>query len=234
MINTYVALDLETTGLDPKNDRIIEIGAAKVIDGVVSEHIMEFINPEIEIPQHITKLTGISSNMTKNGPVIGDIIQNIVDFCEGYDLLGHNILFDYSFLHVAARANGIQFSKNGIDTHKIAKRVIPDIYPKTLENLCDYYNINVTPRHRAYSDALAASELYKILAGVAPEDKCFTKSEQLIFREKVESPITRPQVSYLTALVARYGIELGKEIGSLTKSEASRTIDLIISEHGRS
>lgn len=233
MMNTYVALDLETTGLDPKKDRIIEIGAVKVVDGIVTDKIMEFIDPEIDIPWKITQLTGINNSMTQGGPVIRDYIKHVVEFCEGYDLLGHCILFDYSFLNVAAAAQGIKFIKNGIDTHYIAKRVIPDISPKTLENLCDYYNIDVTPRHRAYSDALAASELYKVLSKIRPEDKCFKQSEALIYKIKKESPITKPQAAYLASLISQHGIELDREIGSLTKSEASREIDLILSEYGR-
>ena len=98
MINNYIALDIETTGLNPANDKIIEIGMAKVENGVITGKYQQLINPQRPIDERITQLTGINDSMVENAPVINDIIQEIIDFIGELPILGHNVIFDYSFL----------------------------------------------------------------------------------------------------------------------------------------
>ena len=97
-MENYVALDLETTGLSPKNDRILEIGAVKIEEGRETGRIATLIDPQMKIPERITALTGISQKMVKGMPVIGEVVGELVEFCEGFPLLGHNIIFDFSFV----------------------------------------------------------------------------------------------------------------------------------------
>ena len=96
--NTYVVVDLENTGLQPARDRILEIGAWKVVDGKITEKFWEYVNPQMDISERIQELTGISNETVKDARVISEVLPEFVAFCEGFDLLGHNILFDYSFL----------------------------------------------------------------------------------------------------------------------------------------
>ena len=114
--DSYVAIDLETTGLDPKHDKIIEIGAVLVIDGEIKETFSTFVNPRRELDGRIRELTGITGEMTAGAPDIGDVIGRVVEFCRDLPLLGHHIIFDYSFLKRAAVNKGLVFEKSGIDT----------------------------------------------------------------------------------------------------------------------
>lgn len=233
MIKSYVALDLETTGINPSTDRIIEIGAIKIVDGQEQECFNTFVNPRMKISERITKITGIDDNMVKNAPTIEEIIDRLMEFIGELPLLGHNIIFDFSFIKCAAVANGITFEKEGIDTLKIARRVLPSDISKKLEFLCGYMGIDPGSSHRAYDDARSAKILYEKLHEMCPEDEGFIKTQKLEFGIKKKSPITPAQLKYLNALVERHGITLNIEPESMTKSEASRQIDTILSTYGR-
>ncbi len=132
MINSFVALDLETTGISPAEDRIIEIGAIKVVDGKEQAVFSTFVNPEMKIPPRITQITGINDSMVCGAPVLKDIFLNLLEFLEEYPLLGHNIIFDYSFLKTAAVNMDLPFEKQGIDTLKMARRVYANLESKSL------------------------------------------------------------------------------------------------------
>ena len=110
-MKNFVVLDLETTGLTPKTDRILEIGAVKVVDGEIKERYSTFINPQMEIPRRITELTGITGDMVKDAPLREEAVRGLVEFCQELPLLGHNILFDYSFVKHDAVNLGLVFEK---------------------------------------------------------------------------------------------------------------------------
>ena len=98
MKDTYIALDLETTGLNPASDRILEIGAVKVADGKIQEVYETLVNPGMKIGARIRELTGITDEMAAGGKDTRTAVEELVEFCRDYPLLGHNILFDYSFV----------------------------------------------------------------------------------------------------------------------------------------
>ena len=102
MIKNYVALDLETTGLNPKLDKIIEIGAVKVLDGQKADTFSTFVNPGRTLEKRVTELTGITDDTLKDAPVIEEVLPQLLVFLGELPLLGHNILFDFSFLKKAA------------------------------------------------------------------------------------------------------------------------------------
>lgn len=229
MINDFVALDIETTGLNPAEDEIIEIGAIKYIDGKETDKLELFVRPEGVISDRITEITGITAKMVEDAERIGDVIERVIEFSAGYPLLGHNIIFDYSFLKVAAEKNGIKYTTKGIDTYKLAKKYINFNMSKSLESLCGFYGIE-TIHHRALADAeSAAAVYYKILEMAEPE----SVEEDLMYSIPKKEPLTWKQKSFLESLIKRYGIEFDRQIESLTKSEASKAIDNIISTHGR-
>jgi len=234
MRQTFVALDLETTGLNPSSDRILEIGAVKVINGQVCETYETLINPGMRISSRIEELTGISNEMVINGIAPGEAVRKLVDFCEGFPLLGHNILFDYSFVKRAAVNLNLTFEKKGIDTLKIARNLLPDLESRSLECLCSHFHITQGRAHRAVNDAYAALELYRILKERFPEssEELFEPKE-LVYKVKKQSSITQAQKSYLNDLVKYHKIALEVSIDTLTKNEASRIIDKIILENGR-
>lgn len=240
MIQDYIALDLETTGLNPARDHILEIGAVKVKNGAVDEIYSTLVDCKISIPPHITALTGISNEMLEAGKLEGtakepeQAVRELVDFCAKLPLLGHNILFDYSFVKQAAVNLGIHFEKDGVDTLKISRKFLPDLPSRSLEALCSHYQIMAKEHHRAVEDALSAAELYRRLADEFENGEMeLFLPQKLIYRVKKQSPITKFQKAYLIDLVKYHRIVLDMSIDSLTKSEASRMIDRILSAYGK-
>ena len=234
MTDTYIALDLETTGLNPSRDRILEIGAVRVVDGQIEETYETLVNPGRKLDKRIEELTGITDEMAAGGMDTRTAVTGLVEFCGELPLLGHNILFDYSFLKQNTMNLSLPFEKEGIDTLKIARVLFPKMEHRSLQSLCCYYQIRQEKAHRAVSDALSAMELYRRMReqfAEAPEELFAPKP--LIYKAKKQSPITLAQKGYLNDLLKYHKITLEMSVDSLTKNEASRMIDRIISEHGR-
>ena len=132
MLKSYIAFDVETTGLNPMENEIIEIGALKVRNGKVAERFMEFIHPQSPISTAITDLTGITNEMVASARSRKEVVSDFLDFCEDDVLIGHNVSFDYSFMKSSAAKDGMPFEKMGIDTLKIAQKVHKDLDSKSL------------------------------------------------------------------------------------------------------
>lgn len=228
MTDSYVALDIETTGLNPAEDAIIEIGAVRVEKGTAVDSYQTFVNPGRPIPGRITQITGIDDGMVCNAPSIDKLIKDVIELTNGLPILGHNIIFDYSFLKKAASDCGMQFVRNGIDTCKLARKILPDLPGKSLEYLCGYFGIDVR-HHRALEDAKTALLIYKKLCAI---NDIGGHAEELVYRPPKKEPITAKQKSYLVSLIARYQVRFEKDVNALTKSEASKAIDSIISTYG--
>ena len=152
----YVAFDIETTGLNPKYDKIIEIGAVRVRDGEVKETFSSYVNPARSLPERIVELTGIHDRDVEKAPYIEQILDAFLSFLGEDVLLGHNLLFDYSFVKKAAVNQKKTFEKAGIDTLRIAKRFLNDLASRNLGFLCEYYHIELEA-HRALNDAVSDS-----------------------------------------------------------------------------
>ena len=232
--DSYVVVDLETTGLSPDKDKILEIGAVKVVQGAVVDTFCTFVNPGMEVPFHIQNLTGITTEMVQDAPSAEDAFGAFLTFSEGMDLMGHNLKFDYGFLKYQAERQKIPFEKNGIDTLKIARILLLELEKKNLSVLCDYFHVDNARAHRAYHDAQATHEVYTHLC------QRVTKDNQNLFwpvsmqvRVKKQSPITNAQKGYLNDLLKYHKITMNVPVDSLSKSEASRKIDQIISQYGR-
>lgn len=236
--SAYVALDLETTGLNPRYDRIIEIGAVKYSGGRRTEDFSCFVNPQIPIPVRITEITGIDDAMVRDAPVIEEALMNLLEFIRDLPVLGHNITFDYGFICQKAINMKIKYRAQGIDTHRISRSVLPQLESRSLENLCSYYSIVEEPRHRAFSDAAAAARLYDclyeeaVVRNMEDSPRLFMPAD-ITYTIKKDTPATAKQISFLNSLLRRYGLQLDKEIDTLSKSQASREIDRILSTYGR-
>ena len=191
------------------------------------------INPGITVGERVVELTGIHNNELTDKPRIEDEIRNILDFIGDYPILGHNIIFDYSFLKKAAINNNITFSVKGIDTLKMARRILPELEHKKLDYLCEYLKVDPGSSHRALDDALSASAIYWKMYQIKADDSGFETAADLVYNVKKDSPITEAQKNYLTALVKKHNIVLDIPVEEMTKSIASRNIDRIISEYGK-
>ena len=163
MINSYVALDLETTGIGARHEKITEIGMVKVIDGEAVDTYHTMVNPHREIPERIVELTGITDDMVKDAPGIDEILDEVLNFTEDLPLLGHQIIFDYGFLVQAAVNQKRKFEKYGVDTLKLCRYLMPGAEKKNLGAACAYFGVHQDTAHRALSDAYAAHDLYQEL-----------------------------------------------------------------------
>lgn len=235
--HTYVCVDLETTGLDPKRDRIIEIGAVKVRNGVKEGEFSALIHPGRELKKEITELTGIRTEDLVDAPGIEEVLPDFLLFSEDLPILGHAVLFDFSFLKRAAVNMGKGYERNGVDTLQIARKYLPELESRGLGYLCSHFQIPHTA-HRALEDARATATLYEKLEELfydreKGEKKNLFCPRPLIYQVKREKPITIPQKEQLYKLADRHKLVLGYEIESLSRSEASRQISYILQEYGR-
>ncbi|MBN1966791.1 MAG: DEAD/DEAH box helicase [Anaerolineae bacterium] len=156
MRGEIIALDLETTGLDPDNDRIIEIGMARFRDGEVIETYDTLIDPQRELPPHITSLTGIKPDDLIDAPKLAAVLDKVSRFIGSAPVLGHNVGFDLSFLQRA----GIAYDNQGLDTYELASVMLPTAPRYNLNSLTQQQDIVLDDAHRALADATATARLY--------------------------------------------------------------------------
>lgn len=232
---SYISIDLETTGLDPKKDKIIEIGAVKVINGIVTDTFETFVDPGKKLSDISMKITGITEEDVADARSMDAILVELMEFIGDLPLLGHRILFDYSFIKKAAVNKGLLFDKQGVDTLKIARKFLPELESRKLEDLCKHFSIVHNP-HRALSDAKATHELFlelHNLFGEKEEALEYFIPRPLFYKVKKEVPITRPQKERLYRLLEAHQIQSEFDVEKMTKNEASRYIDQILSRFGK-
>lgn len=238
MRESYVCIDLETTGLDPKRDKIIEIGAVRVDRGEVVEEWGTFVNPGQKLSERIVELTGIHDAELSEAKSIQELMPELLDFLGDDVLLGHGVLFDFAFLKKAAVNERLPFEKQGIDTLKIARKYLKDLESRRLGALCRHYGIPHNA-HRALEDARATAALYQKLVeefygkDEAAGEKSMFCPKPLLYRAKRDTPLTTAQKEQLYKLLDRHKLIVDYEIETLTRSEASRKIDHILAEYGR-
>lgn len=153
---TLVSIDIETTGLDPHKDVIIEIGAVKFNERRVESEFSTLINPQRPIPREITQLTGISSEMVLGAPRIVDIIDELAAFVGDFPVIAHNVRFDLSFL----QKHQILLENEAIDTYELASILLPTASRYNLEALGELQGIYVRESHRALEDARTTQQLF--------------------------------------------------------------------------
>lgn len=160
MSTAFVALDLETTGLDPENDSIIEIGAVRFsLDGPLGT-FHTLVNPGRPVPRTIESLTGISDAEVSGAPHIGAIAGDLEEFIGSATLVGHNVTgFDIAFLERA----GVRHGSDIYDTNDLSRILLPGLNEYRLAALCERFGIPFDVRHRALEDAQAARALFLAL-----------------------------------------------------------------------
>lgn len=232
-VQDYLCVDLETTGLNPKLDKIIEIGAIRVRNGQVEDRFHTMVHPGRMLSPKAEELTRLTAEDLRDAPLIGEVIPDFLAFAGDLPLLGHFVLFDYSFLKRAAVNARHPFERSGIDTLKIARKYLSGLPGRQLSALCAHYGIEIQA-HRALGDAAATHLLYQKLceAFFDPQDCAEFMPRPLLYKAKREGPATKAQKERLRALLARYSIPPDCEIELLTKNEASRLIDRILAAYG--
>ena len=160
-VSDYVVLDLETTGLSPQNDEIIEIGAVMVRNNTIVDAFSQLVRPERPISYFITRLTGISNRMTEGAPPITAVLPAFLDFAGDSIILGHNLKgFDLKFIRNACgKYLGRGFDNDYIDTVIISRR----LFPKEKHKLSDLelkFGLHNEHAHRALSDVVLTKQVY--------------------------------------------------------------------------
>ena len=172
-LDNFVVLDLETTGLDPVNDQIIEIGAIRFTDGKESAVYETYVNPGLPVPDFITKLTGITDADVQSAPSITSLFDDLLKFIGDSPLIGHQINFDCSFLEYHLRQKHNDFSKweseaqrfvylgnRRMDTLFIARIFLPFLQKFKLSTVAAHFDIDLENAHRALDDARATGRIF--------------------------------------------------------------------------
>ena len=156
-----VSLDLETTGLSPGKDKIIEIGAVKTdSNGNQIEEFNSLVNPGILISDFIENLTGISNDDVLNSLKFVDIVDEFQSFLDDSIIIGHNIEFDLRFLS----EEGLKLNNKFVDTWRFSQIMLPDLLDLSLGSICNYLDINQQNAHRALSDSKFTLEVFLLLS----------------------------------------------------------------------
>lgn len=159
----YAIIDIETTGLNARKDRITEI-AIFIHDGEkIVDQFETLINPECRIPYHITAMTGISNKMVAEAPHFYEVAKRIVEMTDGNIFVAHNAMFDYNFIRCEFKRLLYDYSRKTLCTKKLSRKLMPGLKSYGLGSLAKFLDIKNKARHRAAGDALATVELLEHL-----------------------------------------------------------------------
>ena len=164
----FTVVDVETTGWQPGEAHITDIGAVRVRHGRVLAHFSALVNPGMEIPADISALTGITDAMARRAPGIGAVMPRFLDFAAGSILAAHHAAFDIGFLQAGAAACGLAWPDFAVlDTVPLARLVLGEgeVTDRKLGTLAAFFRARTLPCHRALPDALATVEVLHGLLG---------------------------------------------------------------------
>jgi DNA polymerase III epsilon subunit family exonuclease len=147
-----VVFDLETTGLDPHADRIIEVGAMKLEGLKVVSEFSSLVHTDIELTDDIVRMTGITPDMLKGQPKIDQVLPKFLEFIEGSVLVAHNAEFDMSMIKATCSRAGVDLEWPCFCTLKMARVFLADLENKKLDTLASHYGLTFEARHRAIGD----------------------------------------------------------------------------------
>lgn len=156
---TYVVVDVETTGGMGDRHRVTEVGAVKVRGGKIVDRFQSLVNPGRRIPPRISRLTGITDDMVAGAPLFSDISDEFEDFMDGAIFVAHNVNFDYGFISREYARLGRPFRHPKLCTCSSMRKLFPGHASYSLKSLCEIFGVRLVRHHRALSDAEAAAEL---------------------------------------------------------------------------
>jgi DNA polymerase-3 subunit epsilon/ATP-dependent DNA helicase DinG len=200
MPQTYVALDLETTGLDAERDAIIEIAAAKFRRDELLDKFSTFVDPGRHIPRDITVLTGITDQDVRGAPQLYEVLPDLSRFVGEHPVVGHSVDFDLRFL----RQHSPSFDNEYLDTFELAGVLLPHVDRYSLSRLAQTFDVKLEQAHRALDDAMASYRLFRAMLRRASElpprmlkeiighGQRGDWSASVFFREALEEAARRP------------------------------------------
>ena len=176
---TFICFDIETTGLSAARDKITEIGAVKVENGVITDTFSTFANPEMPIPRKITQLTGITDDMVKDAPSQSEAVSAFLEFAGDNVLVAHNAPFDTSFIAKACEDMGREYNYTSIDTVAISRAILTDIKNCKLDTVAKFLRLGDFNHHRATDDAEMLARIFINLCQRLTDDYGITKTNDI-------------------------------------------------------
>lgn len=176
---TFICFDIETTGLSAARDKITEIGAVKVENGVITDTFSTFANPEMPIPQKITQLTGITDDMVKDAPSQSEAVGAFLEFAGDNVLVAHNAPFDTSFIAKACEDMGREYNYTSIDTVAISRAILTDIKNCKLDTVAKFLRLGDFNHHRATDDAEMLARIFINFCQRLTDDYGITKTNDI-------------------------------------------------------
>lgn len=162
---TYIVVDVETTGLSAIEHEIIEIGAIIVSERQIKAEYHALVKANANIPPAIESLTGLSDELlSQEGRELGEVLTEFLAFAGDFPVVSHNADFDYGFLRSACERCGLPlFSNQCVDTLALARRLVDDAKNYKLETLIDYFGIEANGLHHSVEDCMSIKQLYEKL-----------------------------------------------------------------------
>ena len=188
----FVVFDIETTGFSPVKNKIIEIGAVRVENGVITDRMDEFVDPEVPIPCEIERLTGINDAMVMGAETIGPVLGRFLEFCRGAVLVAHNASFDVGFISHNASVLGYEFHPTVMDTVALARVLLPNLNRYKLDTVAKALNVSLENHHRAVDDAEATAGIFlKFVEMLKKQHGMETLDDLNVFNQAEDSAIMK-------------------------------------------
>lgn len=224
----WVVLDVETTGLHPESDRIIEFAARRYRNGVIESEYSTLVFPDQRLPEKITELTGIQDKQLLRAPRFDEIAQKIVEMIGGLPIVAHNAKFDAEFLVYECARQKITLDVNYIDTVRLARLAFPGLENYKLNTLIHELNLlDHGQEHRAMSDVDATARLYLLCRERIPAMQKIAAEEQEREKEQERLEREKERLEEKAYNLNQYGIQ-AEAAGDVEK--ASRYYEDIITE----
>lgn len=252
-----VVFDCETTGLSPKNDKIIELGAVKLIGNQKTSTYHQLFDPQMTLPKKIIELTHITDEMLQGQPTLEKEFFSFLQFIEGCILIAHNLTFDYSFIYHTAQRIGKEVHNKGICTLLMAQHLFPRKMIEAHKNnplmtnpmpashklgdLSTFFQVPLVNAHRADEDALATARVfwkllhqaktkdYSILFDLVKEREEILEAIENRQKQQTVSFASKEQLQYIESLLQQIGTcTLLKSLEHLKKSDASSVIEVLL------
>ena len=208
--DTYIVFDIETTGFSSIRDRIIEIGAVKVVNGRIVDRFSTFVNPQRPIPFEITNLTSITDEMVMDSPAIDVILPQFLEFIGDGVLVAHNAGFDVGFIEQNCRNLGLNDHFVYLDTVALARVLLPTLSKYKLNVVAKALNISLENHHRAVDDAGATAEIFVKFVEMLKKDNITTLKEVNHFGDRNVNAIRKMPTHHIIILakndIGRYNL----------------------------
>lgn len=223
--DTYVVMDIETTGLDPRFDEIIEIAGVKYDGNIETGRFQTLVKPECEIDDFITDLTGITNDMVQDAPAIDEVLPDFLAFVGDYTVVGHNINFDVNFIYDNAEYLKLPpFSNDFVDTMRVSRRLYKNMENHKLSTLISYLGVGDTVEHRALSDCISTQQCLVKMREYAEQIGGIPKAAGEIFN-KLSKTIT-PETTEFNPDSPIYGMAFAftGKLEKMTRKEAMQAV----------